>query len=239
MKDSKSRYRPWRTPEFDSFADEYLFQFGYIVVDEKSGDGADQTVSLIIATWPIVDELGRISFSKRPGRNESLQVSASAQLFQDVVSRREVSNDIIEDIAVSAFRERPLTVGDVFAAEINFEQLREWNELVERIETSDEPLGYEAFLDPKNWDWFTAQPIFDITASARRAARVAASSAVVRNLDNAGAADLLTPPQDQSPDDDPSQSRSTGTERGAARAIEDEIATDHEAARRRLGQRNN
>ncbi len=88
-----------------------LVEMAYIVVEEL----LEETVSLTVSQWPGVDERGRLVFA---GRTDAVFVNRNA--FQQMLrSQRQVGQQIeITSDRARAIRERPVEVGDVFAARL-------------------------------------------------------------------------------------------------------------------------
>lgn len=136
----------------------------YIVVD----DLADGTCVLSVSEWPRVDDQGRVRFrlDERPHL-----VRADARRFAAHLRKH----------GAGGWRGREVRVGDVVAARTRTELLAE----PESEQEADALRGGP----PPSLDWLEA-PVYDATAAAREAAKVALFSAVSPVLDPSEAGEL-------------------------------------------------
>jgi hypothetical protein len=145
-------WQPPRVPQ------EKLEKLSYIVVDEIVAP----TCVLAVSEWPRVDDKGRLRFrlSKRP------------QLVR--VAARDLMKHLATHRLPRKGSQRELRIGDVFAAVADKDRLPKPQSDAEAHKLAGSSLTpVETWLDP---------PIYDVTASARDAAKVALYSAVAPTL---------------------------------------------------------
>jgi hypothetical protein len=123
----------------------------YVIVD----DIMENSVTLVLSTWPEVDRDGRLRFAGKP---VSLGADRGAMERYLAKHRRPRAN-----------RDRPLRIGDVFALRV---QAGAFDEITRELE---EQRRLEPFLDPEQW---IVPPVYDVTADARDEAKVAFYAAV-------------------------------------------------------------
>ncbi len=141
--------RPWAP---DSLAGQDTGGFSYLVVDEIEGGG----VGLSVSRWPQVDEQGRLRFPSPP-----------VLLGAD---RAALERFLAEHRRPPELAERPLRIGDVFAARADAALLQQADDIEARL---------EPVLDPEAW---IVPPVSDITPDARDAAKVSFYASVVPAL---------------------------------------------------------
>lgn len=154
----------WAPPSSPRVADG---AFHYVVVDEIVGSA----VGLTLSAWPRLDGQGRLQFDQA----DVYLVGSPVDELQMFLSEHRLPEEL---------RERPVRVGDVFAVRVRREVLRGV------AEELDEPQRLEPFLDPETW---IEPPLYDVTADARDAAKVAFYAAVTPILDSEQAAQLAEP----------------------------------------------
>lgn len=146
---------PWEPGEVRErlVADGRWEALSYIVVDELH----EGVAGLVIGPWPRLDPSGRLVFG---GEAESTAVATSAEALQAVLrrQRRPVVPVPVDEHTEAELRERELSIGDVFAARID-----------------GEPEG-----DPAAW---LGEPVLDVTAEAREAAKAQASATATGAID--------------------------------------------------------
>lgn len=138
--------------------------FHYVVVDEIVGS----SVGLALSAWPELDAQGRLLF----GATEVYLLGSPRGELETFLSKHRLPEDL---------RERPLRIGDVFAVRVRPEALEE---IVDEL---DEQQRLEPFFAPESW---IEPPVYDVTADARDAAKVAFYAAVTPTLDAEEAAPL-------------------------------------------------
>jgi hypothetical protein len=124
----------------------------YIVVDELH----EGIAGLVLSPWPRVDARGRPYFGDESRR---LRIATPASALRALLSeqRTPVVLVAVEPDQLDALRNRPVAVGDVFAARV----------------TATAPDG--APQDPGEW---LVPPILDVTAPARELAKAQTSAAL-------------------------------------------------------------
>jgi hypothetical protein len=125
----------------------------YIVVDELH----EGVAGLVVNTWPRVDSVGRLVFG---GEEESRRIATSADALLAALRRRRlpVVPVPVDERTEEELRRRELSIGDVFAARI----------------------AGDPGEDPGSW---LHEPVLDITAVAREAAKTQASAAALGVID--------------------------------------------------------
>jgi hypothetical protein len=164
---------PWNPPSLEGQSTEGL---RYLVVDEIVG-GA---VGLSLCEWPWLDAQGRLHFS---GHDASM-LGAELGPFRDFLAEHRRPHGLAE---------RPVRIGDVFAVRVKERALA-------RLAASiDEKTRLEPRVAPEEW---LESPLYDVSADAREAAKVAFYAAVAPVV----AADEARPLQELSdaaiPDED-------------------------------------
>lgn len=142
----------------------------YLVVD----DILEESVSLVLSEWPVVDGKGRLRFPERP-----FTLGANRQSLEEYLARHRRPR---------ANRDRPLRIGDVFAVRARRGALERFSDELEEERRLDPFLPPEAWIEPR---------IFDITADARDEAKVAFYAAVTPTMGEAEA-EALRSAQDES-----------------------------------------
>jgi hypothetical protein len=123
----------------------------YVIVD----DILEDSVTLVLSSWPEVDRDGRLRFAGQP-----LSLGAERGAMERYLARHRRPR---------ANRERPLRIGDVFALRV---QAGAFDEITRELE---EQRRLEPFLDPEQW---IDPPVYDVTADARDEAKTAFYAAV-------------------------------------------------------------
>lgn len=118
----------------------------YVIVD----DILENSVTLVLSSWPEVDRDGRLRF---PGQPLSLGAERGAMVRYLAKHRRPRTS-----------RDRPLRIGDVFAVRVRAGAFDEFRAELE------EQRRLEPFLDPEQW---IVPPVYDVTADARDEAKIA------------------------------------------------------------------
>ncbi|MDQ3379563.1 MAG: hypothetical protein M3546_04475 [Actinomycetota bacterium] len=134
-----------------------IADFHYVVVDEIVGS----SVGLALSAWPQLDGQGRLLF----GTTDAYLVGSPRGELETFLSEHRLPEDL---------RERPLRIGDVFAVRVRPEAL------AEIVDELDEQQRLEPFFAPGSW---IEPPVYDVTADAREAAKVAFYAAVTPTLD--------------------------------------------------------
>jgi hypothetical protein len=146
---------PWEPGEVRErlVADGRWDALSYIVVDELH----EGVAGLVISPWPRLDPSGRLVFG---GEAESTGVAVSEDELLAVLrrQRRPVVPVPMDERTEEELRERELSIGDVFAARI----------------------GAEMAGDPASW---LGEPVLDVTAEAREAAKAQASATATGAVD--------------------------------------------------------
>jgi hypothetical protein len=140
----------------------------YIVVDELSKDVA----GLVVASWPLLDPKGRVRFS-----GSSWRVGARVD---ELMALLEAERAVAETRAGSgSARQRPVRIGDAFAAEVT------------------RPRGRIAAV-PALSRWLSP-PIYDVSADARDAAKAALFGAVAPTMSEDDVYEIATEALDLTP----------------------------------------
>jgi hypothetical protein len=133
----------------------------YVVVDEV----LEGSVTLAVTRWPELDRRGRLRF----GRTPPLSVGVDQAKVVRVLAARIVAEESSTGASPSVVAERPVRVGDVFAVR----EARPLSSLIRGSKPKRRGSGdYESApaIDPEDW---IAPPVYDLTAEARDAAKLA------------------------------------------------------------------
>jgi hypothetical protein len=136
----------WRPAEIEDADPSVL---SYIVVDEIEGG----MLGLAASEWPRTDEKGRLRFDSDPAL-----VGVERSAFERFVAEHRRPPELAE---------RPLRIGDVFAAKTR------------PVEAGEDEPRLEPVLDPERW---IEPPVYDVTIAAREAAKVSFYGAVAPAL---------------------------------------------------------
>lgn len=130
----------------------------YLVVDEIQ----EQVAVLVVSPWPGLDDRGRLRFA---GEESQVRVALTVGGLRDFLAEQRVPAVRVTEgeEAERALRERPLAVGDAFAAALAF--------------VPDED-GLD-IKDPLGW---IVGPVFDISAEMREAAKAQTNAAIAGAL---------------------------------------------------------
>ena len=130
----------------------------YLVVDEIQ----EQVAVLVVSPWPALDDRGRLRFARE---EDQVRVALTVGALRDFLSEQRIPVvQVMEgEEAERALRERPLAVGDAFAADLAF--------------VPDED-GLD-IKDPSGW---IVGPVLDISAEMREAAKAQTSAAAAGPL---------------------------------------------------------
>jgi hypothetical protein len=134
----------------------------YIVVDELS----KQIAGLVVASWPLLDQKGRVRFSGSSWRvgarmDELMALLDADRIVPEPTARRSPAGTAGGSPAGAA-PERPVRIGDAFAAQVS------------------RPRGRRAAVPPlERW---LSPPVYDVSADARDAAKAALFGAVAPTM---------------------------------------------------------
>lgn len=161
--------RPWRPETIGRRSTERLH---YVVVDEifpgamlKRGSRTG-LAELTISDWPVVDALGRLRF---PG-DAAVHIEADAERLRLFLRRHRLPRKAVS---------RDLRGGDTFGFLVEARSLDPFLSQIASGQTSS--ADRSRFLDPHNWTWVQT-PVYDITADAREAAKLAYFAALTSPL---------------------------------------------------------
>jgi hypothetical protein len=184
---------PWRPPPLADVAFVEVADMSYAVLEEIVGDAAELQAS----DWPVLDELGRLRFPTADHQRtvtvdlasfHALVVAARAFLAgpqpQTTRSQRTSRTQTGVTPRVEQLAERALAVGDVFAVR-PLRHRAVWGVLVHEVPrvfdpgANPPPWLKQLFIPPKRAAGRRDQwpPLFDVTADAREAAKIANSAA--------------------------------------------------------------
>lgn len=135
----------------------------YVVVDEVFADLAELSVS----AWPVLDPLGRLRFMGEA----AVHVEADVERMRLFLRRHRMPRKAAS---------RELRAGDTFGVAV---EVRGLNAFISRFASFPPPSASERrkALEPATWDWLRP-PLFDVTAEAREAAKLAYYAAVTGPL---------------------------------------------------------
>ena len=161
--------RPWMPDVIGRRSTEEL---RYAVVDEifpgailKRGSRTG-LAELSVSDWPVVDALGRLRF---PG-DEAIHIEVDAERLRLLRRRHRLPRKAAS---------RDLRGGDTFALLVEPHSLNSFHSRIHPDETSSADRSRS--LDPRTWDWLRL-PVYDITADAREAAKLAYFAALTAPL---------------------------------------------------------
>jgi hypothetical protein len=158
--DTTTHGHPWR-PE--PIAGVRTATLRYIVVDEVFADLAELSVS----RWPIVDALGRLRFP----RAETAHIEVDADRMRRFLRRHRMPRKAVG---------RDLRTGDTFGVEVRARALASFLSRHATAHTLPLP-ERRRLVDPATWDWIRP-PIYDVSAEAREAAKLAYNAALTGPL---------------------------------------------------------
>lgn len=161
--------RPWKPALIGTRSTEEL---RYAVVDEifpgamlKRGSRTG-LAELSISDWPVVDALGRLRF---PG-DAAVHVEADAERLRLLLRRHRLPRKAVS---------RDLRGGDTFALLV---QPHSFDSFLSEIDSDEATSANRSrTLDPSKWEWLR-MPVYDITADAREAAKLAYFAALTAPL---------------------------------------------------------
>ena len=134
----------------------------YVVIEEIFSGIAE----LSLSNWPALDAQGRLRFT-----GEDFHVEADAELLRLFLRRERMPRKAVA---------REIRTGDTFGVAVRPRSLTAFlSEPVFSPTTS--PSERRRLLDPKTWDWLDP-PVYDITAEAREAAKLAYYAALTGPL---------------------------------------------------------
>jgi hypothetical protein len=147
---SRASKTPWKPPSLPDGAS--IAGLSYVVVEER----VDKVVGLIIAPWPRVSSKGHLEFPREPPQ---LEAGVDVDELQAVLDREREPPAQRPGGAARELRTRDVTLGDVFAAQVELDAL-------------DDPA-----TAPSPGVWL-GPAIYDVTPDAREAARTVFFDAV-------------------------------------------------------------
>lgn len=164
---SRTGLPPWDLAEVRArlAPDEDWERVRYVVVDELH----EGVAGLVISPWPGVDRWDRLVFGDE---DDSRRIATGGDDLLALLrtERLPVLSVAVDDDAEEALRDRPLSIGDVFAARIG--------------DLPGSPggggSGGDQPTDPKEW---MQPPVLDVTAEALEAARRQTNAAALGVLD--------------------------------------------------------
>ena len=134
----------------------------YVVVDELFAD----TAELSIASWPVVDALGRLRFPDEP----TTHVEVDASRMQTFLRRHRMPRKAVG---------RLLRAGDAFAVTVRARELAAFLTAHESPETPERERT--RMLRPMTWEWLEP-PVYDVTSAAKEAAKLSYYAALTGPL---------------------------------------------------------
>ena len=148
----------------DGFPDDWRIpkSLRYLAIDELIQD----VLTLAVSGWPKVDQGGRLEFPE-PTVGVKVRVPALAAFLAE---HRVPPPLAPADESTTTFRERPLRLGDVFAAA----EARPPAEAARALEGDAVP-----YVVPADW---LEPPVYDVTAASRLAAKLAFYSAAAPSI---------------------------------------------------------
>lgn len=150
---------PWRPASLGELFDPgFAERHAYVVVDEIVGAG----VGLSVAPWPGIDKHGRLRFADA---EKQRLVGVDRGAFEELLRRNRLVLVLrfagqLDEPEADRLRERPVRIGDAFAAPVA---------LLGVDENEEDVIGAAGLSEA---------PIFDITVEARERAKIAMAAAL-------------------------------------------------------------